>query len=242
MPLSDQPCSSSPTSLRSESAESVVLPVPDRPKNKAVSPFFPTLAEQCIGNTPFFGRIKFIMENIAFLISPAYEVDPIRTNFFLKLMMIKVSVLVPISSGFAAKSSHESKVNLGACMSSSSGWGLMNSCRAKRLCQALLLMILMGSLFSGSAPTKPSKIKNSLSSTCFLIIRNIFSKLASEIGWLTFPQSMVLCVSSSSTICLSSGDLPVNLPVLTQRAPVDERMPSFLLIMISTSDGTDKLL
>src|SRR5215211_1260090 len=117
----------------------------------------------------------------------------------------------------------------------------MNSCRANRLCQALLFTILIGSLFSGSAPTKPSKTKNSLSSTCFFIILNIFSNFSSGIGWLTLPQSMILCVTSSSTIYLSSGDLPVNFPVLTERAPVDERMPSFLLIMTSTSDGTDRL-
>src|SRR5215212_6215018 len=241
MPLSDHPCSSSPTSLRSESAESVVLPVPDKPKNNAVLPSLPTLAEQCIGKTPFFGRIKFMIENIAFLISPAYEVDPIKTIFLLKLIMMKVSVLVPISSGLAAKSSHESKVNSGTRISNSSGVGLVNSCRANRLCQARLLTILIGSLFSGSAPTKPSKIKNSLSSTCFFIILNILSNFSSGIGWLTFPQSMVLCVTSSSTIYLSSGDLPVNFPVLTEREPVDERMPSFLLIMTSTSDGTDRL-
>ena len=38
------------------SADSVVLPVPDRPKNSAVSPALPTFAEQCIESTPCFGR------------------------------------------------------------------------------------------------------------------------------------------------------------------------------------------
>ncbi len=33
------------------SAESVVLPVPDRPKKIAASPLGPTFAEQCIGST-----------------------------------------------------------------------------------------------------------------------------------------------------------------------------------------------
>src|SRR5215510_13169396 len=114
MPLSDQPCSSSPTKRRSESADSVVLPVPDSPKNNAASsPFLLTLAEQCIGKMPFFGRTKFMVENIAFLISPAYDVDPIRTNFFLKLIIMKVSVLVPIFFESEAKSSHESNVNSG---------------------------------------------------------------------------------------------------------------------------------
>ena len=59
----------------------------------------------------FLGMTKFIIENIAFFISPAYEVDPISTSFFLKLIMMKVSVLVPTSPGTAAKSSHESRVN-----------------------------------------------------------------------------------------------------------------------------------
>ena len=43
----------------------------DKPKNKVVSPCSPTLAEQCIGNTPFAGSRKFCTENIDFFISPA---------------------------------------------------------------------------------------------------------------------------------------------------------------------------
>src|SRR3546814_10051417 len=58
MAVSDQPCSSSPISVRDASAESVVLPVPDRPKKIAVSPSAPMLAEQCIGMTPCGGRTK----------------------------------------------------------------------------------------------------------------------------------------------------------------------------------------
>src|SRR2546430_11241099 len=45
------PCSSSPISLRSGSLDSVVLPVPDRPKNSAASPRAPMFAEQCIGRS-----------------------------------------------------------------------------------------------------------------------------------------------------------------------------------------------
>ena len=55
MPSSDQPCSSSPSSVRLGSADSVVLPVPESPKKIAESPLGPTLAEQCIGITPFSG-------------------------------------------------------------------------------------------------------------------------------------------------------------------------------------------
>ena len=42
-------------SIRSGSADKLVFPVPDRPKNNAVSPSFPIFAEQCIGKTSFFG-------------------------------------------------------------------------------------------------------------------------------------------------------------------------------------------
>ena len=38
------------------SAESVVLPVPDSPKNSVVSPSSPILAEQCMGSTSFSGK------------------------------------------------------------------------------------------------------------------------------------------------------------------------------------------
>src|SRR3546814_19742299 len=71
MAVSDQPCSSSPISVRDASAESVVLPVPDRPKKIAVSPSAPMLAEQCIGMTPCGGRTKLRTVKTAFFISPA---------------------------------------------------------------------------------------------------------------------------------------------------------------------------
>ena len=49
---SAQPCSSSPMSLRLSAADSVVLPVPDRPK-KTVVPWLIgfMLQEQCMGST-----------------------------------------------------------------------------------------------------------------------------------------------------------------------------------------------
>ena len=48
--------SAQPMSLRAGSADRVVFPVPDRPKNTAESPSLPMLAEQCMGNTPCLGR------------------------------------------------------------------------------------------------------------------------------------------------------------------------------------------
>ena len=56
MPLSDHPCSSSPISFLLGSAERLVLPVPDNPKNNVVSPFAPIFAEQCIGKIPRSGK------------------------------------------------------------------------------------------------------------------------------------------------------------------------------------------
>jgi hypothetical protein len=52
-----QPCSSSPIRARCGSVESVVLPVPDRPKNSAVLPSAPILAEQCMGRMPLIRRV-----------------------------------------------------------------------------------------------------------------------------------------------------------------------------------------
>ena len=60
MPSGPQPCSSSPIRMRFGSADSVVLPVPDRPKNSALSPSWLTLAEQCIGTT--FSRRQIEVE------------------------------------------------------------------------------------------------------------------------------------------------------------------------------------
>ena len=70
-PFAPQPCSSSPISERSGSADSVVLPVPERPKKTATLPSSPTFAEQCIGSTPSSGSRSFMTVKIAFLISPA---------------------------------------------------------------------------------------------------------------------------------------------------------------------------
>src|SRR5437588_744758 len=68
MPRGLQPCSSSPIKVREASAESVVLPVPDRPKKIAQSPFGPTLAEQCIGSTSRIGAgIEILHEQFAAL-------------------------------------------------------------------------------------------------------------------------------------------------------------------------------
>ena len=86
---------------RSGSADSVVFPVPERPKNNATSPPFPTLAEQCIGNTPLKGRRKLSTVKIDFLTSPAYFVPPIRTIFLVKFKTTNASERVPSRCGSA---------------------------------------------------------------------------------------------------------------------------------------------
>ena len=50
----------------------------DKPKNSATSPGLPslprpTLAEQCIGSTPWAGKSQFITPKMLFLISPPYS-------------------------------------------------------------------------------------------------------------------------------------------------------------------------
>src|SRR4030081_2269800 len=80
MPSAPQPCSSSPISVRLGSADSVVLPVPERPKKMALSPSGATLAEQCIGIPPPGGQIivhrrKLSLLLLADIISPADQDD-----------------------------------------------------------------------------------------------------------------------------------------------------------------------
>ena len=49
---------------RVESVESVVLPVPERPKKMAERPSSPTFAEQCIERMPCTGRRSFMSEKM----------------------------------------------------------------------------------------------------------------------------------------------------------------------------------
>src|SRR5947208_2576738 len=75
-PSSDQPCSSSPMRWRLGSAESVVLPVPERPKKTVTLLLSSTFAEQCIDRTLSSGRRSFISVKIDFLIDAAPP-DPV---------------------------------------------------------------------------------------------------------------------------------------------------------------------
>src|ERR1041385_5973512 len=99
MPVGLQPCSSSPISPRVGSAEIVVFPVPERPKNRAVTPSAPTLAEQCMGKTSRSGNRKFRGEKIDFFISPAYPLPQTRTSLREKLTAINASERLPSRLG-----------------------------------------------------------------------------------------------------------------------------------------------
>src|SRR5690625_481947 len=143
-PFGLQPCSSSPINLRYGSADKVVLPVPDSPKNKATSPSLPTFAEQCMDKIFFRGNKRFIMEKTDFLISPAYSVPPIRTIFCLKDTSTNASEFVPSFSGLALNDGADIIVNSGSCVFSSSADGRTNNCFANKLCQAYSLITCIG--------------------------------------------------------------------------------------------------
>ena len=182
------------------------------------------------------------MPNIDFFISPAYSVPPIKTIFLVKSIRIKTSVLVPSVSGSAKKSLMHKIVNSGSCFSNSSVVGRINKLLENILCQTWSLITRIGKRVSGSAPTKPSKTKSSLSSTKCFIFSKSFSNLPLGNWWLIFPQSTVSWVVSSYTRNLSSGDLPVYFPVLTEREPVEFTTPSFRSTAIATISSVDKFL
>ena len=89
------------------------MPVPESPKKSATLPRSLTFAEQCMGRTPSSGSKSFMTVKIDFLISPAYQVPPIRTSRRPGCRTTNVSLRVPSSSGSA--------VTAGACSTSASG-------------------------------------------------------------------------------------------------------------------------
>ena len=79
----------------------MVLPVPDRPKNRATSSFAFMLALQCMGSTPSAGSFQFMTVKIDFLISPAYSVPAMTISFWSKESAIAVDVRTPSRAGSA---------------------------------------------------------------------------------------------------------------------------------------------
>ena len=130
--------------MRLESAESVVFPVPDNPKNTAVSPCGPTLALACIGMVPLAGSTKFISEKALFFISPAYSVLAINVSFFWKSTRIAVGPLVPSSSFEVWKPGRSTMVNGSVTSAYSPGFAGSSMVRMKRLCQAYWVITRTG--------------------------------------------------------------------------------------------------
>src|SRR5680860_147944 len=131
-----QQCSSSPINFLLGSADKVVFPVPESPKNIAVSSSSRILAEQCIGKAFFnTGSIKFKDEKTPFLISPVYPLPPIKMIFLLKLRMVKLPCLVPSTSGLASKPGALTMIQSSSKFSSSDASGLKNILKANKLHQ-----------------------------------------------------------------------------------------------------------
>ena len=155
-PSAAQPCSSSPISGRVASVDSVVLPVPERPKNTATRSSSPTLAEQCIESTPAFGSRSFMSVKIDFLISPAYSVPPIRMRPSERCSTTKLAARVPSVSGTAWKCGAWSTTASGRWAAISSSVGSMNRLRANSACQALSVTTRSARRCCGWAPAKAS--------------------------------------------------------------------------------------
>jgi hypothetical protein len=95
------------------SADSVVFPVPDSPKNRAASSRGPTFAEQCMVRMPRRGSRKFMIEKMLFLTSPAYSVPSTSTRPRSKSMPMKVSERTPLLAPPAASEPAWMTVNAG---------------------------------------------------------------------------------------------------------------------------------
>ena len=93
---------------------------------------------------------------IDFLISPAYQVPPIRTSRRPGCRTTNVSLRVPSSSGSAVTAGACSTSASGSWSASSSSVGSMKSVFANSACQALSVMTRTASRCSGSAPANAS--------------------------------------------------------------------------------------
>ena len=91
----------------------MVLPVPESPKNSAVTPSAPMLAEQCMGNTSRCGSTKFITPKMDFFISPAYCVPPISTSFLVKLTSTKYFGVGAVALGIGQEAGRADDGELG---------------------------------------------------------------------------------------------------------------------------------
>ena len=128
---------------RAGSAESVVLPVPERPKNNITSPFSLAFAAQCMGSTSCSGSRKFCTAKRAFFISPAYFKPANNTRRPAKSIITAASEAVPSRAG--------SQANVGAFTTFQTGRpatlnavGDTNSVLANSACQAYSVVTRIG--------------------------------------------------------------------------------------------------
>ena len=225
-PSSAQPCSSSPMRRRSGSVESVVLPVPDRPKNTATRPSWATLAEQCMLSTPVSGRRSFMRVKIDFLISPPYLVPPMRISSLLRLSVTKPDELVPCVAGSASNVGACRMTALGSWVVISSGVAGMNMVRANSTCHALSLTRRSGRRCSGWAPANASSTNSSRPSLRWAARSARSTSLcAGSMGWLG-PHHTRASEPGSLTVNLSLGERPVLGAVFTSSGPPSEMTPS----------------
>src|SRR5262249_48276528 len=96
-PSSLQTCSSSPMRSRLGSADSVVLPVPDKPNSRDERPDFRSaVAEQCMDRSPRFGAKELGTVNTPFFISPAYSVPRMISSRSSRLKQMLVLESTPV--------------------------------------------------------------------------------------------------------------------------------------------------
>jgi len=89
--------------MRDGSADKVVLPVPDSPKNTAVSTGLPMawLAEQCIAITPFPAADRFRSVEHRLLVLASYRRVGDQDQLFLEVQRDHVSVPATMRAGSA---------------------------------------------------------------------------------------------------------------------------------------------
>ena len=152
--MSLQPCSSSPISRRFGSLDSVVLPVPDRPKKSAVSPSSPMFAEQCIEQHAL-QRQRVVEDREDRLLDFAGVVRAADEHQLLAEVHEDedLASACRACAGSALKFGASMTVNSGRCAARFAGsFSGRNMLRANRLCQANSFTTRIGSLYVGSVP------------------------------------------------------------------------------------------
>ena len=114
--------------------------------------------------------------------------------------------------------------------SNSCSVGLMNIFFTKCACHATSTINRTLSLVFSLAPQKASIMYNFLPESCFIVFSFNAFQVVCEMGLLSLTalsdvHQKVSLLWSSSTIYLSFGERPVNIPVITLTAPSPESCP-----------------